>query len=53
MFEDFTFENAEVSEQDEKFFVDGMEIKELDFDAFKETYLTNTLMQNFLFQHQK
>lgn len=41
MFEDFSFERAEVSEQDGKFFVDGMEIKELDFDAFKETYLTN------------
>lgn len=41
MFEDFSFERAEVSEQDGKFFVDGMEIKELDFDAFKETYLSN------------
>lgn len=39
MFEDFTFENAEVLEQDGKFFTDGMEIKELDFDSFKETYL--------------
>ena len=39
MFEDFTSERIEVSEQDGKFFVDGMEIKELDFDAFKETYL--------------
>ncbi len=39
MFEDFTFENAEVSERDGKFFVDGMEIKDFDFDAFKETYL--------------
>ena len=39
MFEDFTFERAEVLEQDGKFFVDTMEIKELDFDAFKEIYL--------------
>lgn len=41
MFEDFSFENAEVLEQDGKFFVDTTEIKELDFDAFKETYLAN------------
>lgn len=41
MFEDFTFERIEVSEQDGKFFVDGLEIKELDFDAFKETYLAH------------